>query len=110
MGEIEAPARGESRRPTVIPRPKATAPASYSADRQRPEQIAEEPAIERQTRTPGDLDGRDQEGCAPRLRRLHRNLGHQIRQGGRVLDQGSRRAAAFYDFPAEHWKHLRTAA
>jgi transposase-like protein len=25
-----------------------------------------------------------------------------------VPDQGSRRAGAFYDFPAEHWKHLRT--
>ena len=28
------------------------------------------------------LDGRDQEGCAHGLRRLHRDLGRQIRQGG----------------------------
>jgi hypothetical protein len=25
-----------------------------------------------------------------------------------VLDQGSRCILAFYNFPAEHWKHLRT--
>jgi putative transposase len=33
-------------------------------------------------------DGRDQEGCACRLRRLRPGLGRQIRQGGRVPDQG----------------------
>ena len=32
-------------------------------------------------------------GCARRLRRLRRDLGRQIRQGGRVPDQGSRGAA-----------------
>src|SRR5882724_6693057 len=37
-----------------------------------------------------NLDGRDQEGCPRRLRNLRRNLGRQIREGGRVLDQGSR--------------------
>jgi transposase-like protein len=40
-----------------------------------------------------DLDGRDQDGCARGVRCLRRDLGRQIRQGGRVLDQGSRRAA-----------------
>ena len=50
-------------------------------DCQRPQQAAEEPAIESQAGAAGDLDGRDQEGCAPRLRRLRQNLGHQIRQG-----------------------------
>jgi putative transposase len=33
-----------------------------------------------------DLDGGDQEGCACGVRRPHRNLGGQIRQGGRMLD------------------------
>ena len=28
----------------------------------------------------------------------------------RMLEQGSRYAADFYDFPAEHWKHLRTTS
>jgi hypothetical protein len=40
MGQTEAPARGESRRSTVNPRPNATAPASYSADAQAAEQDA----------------------------------------------------------------------
>src|SRR4029077_1405497 len=57
---------------------------------------------------PGDLDGRDQEGCTRRVRRLHRNLGRQIRQGCRVPDQGSRRVACLLRLPAEHWKHRRT--
>jgi hypothetical protein len=35
----------------------------------------------------------DQEGCTRRVRCLRRKLGRQIRQSGRVLDQGSRRAA-----------------
>jgi len=50
-------------------------------DRQCLEQAAQEPAIEGQACAPGDLDGRDQEGCTRRVRRLHRNLGRQIRQG-----------------------------
>src|SRR5262249_10371453 len=29
--------------------------------------------------------------------------------GGRLLDQGSGCAAAFFDLPAEHWDHLRTS-
>src|SRR5215469_18521006 len=61
-------------------------------NRQRPQQTAEEPAIESQAGAAGNLDGRDKEGCACGLRRLHRDLGRQIRQGGRVPDQGSRRA------------------
>src|SRR5262249_38667882 len=47
----------------------------------------------------GNLDGRDKEGCACGLRRLHRDLGRQIRQGGRVPDQGSRRAARLLRLP-----------
>ena len=68
-------------------------------DRQRAEQAAEEPAIESQARAAGDLDGRDQEGCPRGVRCLRRNLGRQIRQGGRVPDQGSRRAARLLRLP-----------
>ena len=57
-------------------------------DRQCAEQAAEQPAIESQARAAGDLDGRDQEGCARGVRLLRRDLGRQIRQGGRVSDQG----------------------
>jgi hypothetical protein len=38
-------------------------------------------------------------GCARGVRRLRRDLGRQIRQGGRVLDQGSRRAAGLLRLP-----------
>ena len=80
--------------------PQDARPALLGAqDRQCPEQAAEEPAIESQAGAAGDLDGRDQEGCTRRVRRLRRNLGRQIRQGGRVLDQGSRRAARLLRLP-----------
>ena len=39
------------------------------------EQTVEEPAIEGQASPAGDLDGRDQEGCARGVRRLGRDLG-----------------------------------
>ena len=39
------------------------------------------------------LDGRDQEGCIDRVRRLCGNLEPQIRKGGGLPDQGSRCAA-----------------
>ena len=80
-------------------------------DRQRAQQAAQEPALEGKACSPGDLDGRDQERRRQRLRRLHRDLRRQVRQGGRLPGQGSRDDAGespFYDFPAEHWKHLRT--
>ena len=77
------------------PRPALLGPQ----DRQRLEQVAEESALESQAGAARDLDGRNQEGCACGVRRLHRNLGGQIRQGGRMLDQGSRRAAGFLRLP-----------
>ena len=33
----------------------------------------------------------------------------QARQGGRLSDQGPGSAARLFDFPAEHWDHLRTS-
>ena len=59
-------------------------------DRQRAQQAAQEPALEGKACPPGDLDGRDQERRRQRLRRLHRDLRRQIRQGGRLPGQGSR--------------------
>src|SRR5207253_5548799 len=43
-------------------------------DRQRPQQTAEEPAAEGQAVIAGNLDGRDEQGCRGRVRRLHRSL------------------------------------
>jgi hypothetical protein len=50
-----------------------TRPALLGAqDRQCLEQAAQEPAIEGQACAPGDLDGRDQEGCTRRVPRKAR--------------------------------------
>jgi putative transposase len=51
-------------------------------NRQRPQQTAKQPATESQAGAAGNLDGRDQEGCACGLRRFRRDLERQIRQGG----------------------------
>ena len=51
-------------------------------NRQRPQQTAEQSATESQAGAAGNLDGRDQEGCACGLRRFRRDLERQIRQGG----------------------------
>src|SRR5205085_8354991 len=48
-------------------------------DRQCPEQTAEEPAAEGQAVIAGNLDGRDEQGCRGRVRRLHRSLPAEIR-------------------------------
>src|SRR5437762_8886496 len=48
-------------------------------DRQRPQQTAEEPAAEGQAVITRDLDGRDEQGCRGRVRRLHRSLPVEIR-------------------------------
>ena len=69
-------------------------------NRERPEQAAQEPALESRAGAAGDLDGRDQDGCACGVRCLRRNLGRQIRQGGRVLDQRSTRAARLLRLPS----------
>ena len=63
------------------------------------EQAAEEPARKGQAGLAGDLDGRDQEGCRGRVRRLHRDLRGQIRQGRRVPEEGSRGAARLLRLP-----------
>ena len=80
--------------------PQTRRPALLGAqNRERPQQTAEEPATESQAGAARNLDGRNQEGCACGLRRLRRDLGRQIRQGGRVFDQGSRRAARLLQLP-----------
>ena len=105
---------GRRRRPRLLAGGRGgvaedTRPALLGAqDRQCLEQAAQEPAIEGQACAPGDSDGRDQEGCTRRVRRLHRNLGRQDDKAVECLIKDRDALLAFYDFPAEHWKHLRT--
>jgi transposase-like protein len=74
-------------------------------DRERARQAAEEPAAEGQTGPARDLDGRDQGRRRSCVRCVHRELPGEIRENGGMSRDG---LLTFYDFPAEHWKHLRT--
>ena len=76
-----------------------------SQDCQRPQQAAEEPAIESQAIAAGDLDGRDQEGCRCGIVETY---GVKYDKAADCLTKDRDALLAFYDFPAEHWKHLRT--
>ena len=78
-------------------------------DRERARQAAEEPAAESQARLAGDLDGRDQ----GRRRDAHSTPSSRATQlkyekAAECLAKDRDALLAFYDFPAEHWKHLRT--
>jgi hypothetical protein len=87
----------EGARRGVADNPRATLLGAQ--DRQHPEQDAKEPAQQGQARVAGDLDGRDQEGCPFGIRRLCRDLPSQIRESGRLPDQGPRCAAGVLRLP-----------
>ena len=60
-------------------------------------------------------DGRNQGRGQYRVRILRRGLRREIRPGGepkvrdaKCLTKDRADLLAFYDFPAEHWKHIRT--
>ena len=63
-----------------------------------------------------DLEGRPQvfgEGIVEALsldavKAFEAAYGAEVSQGGRQGHRRRRAAATFYDFPAEHWVHLRT--
>src|SRR3954462_13035681 len=67
-------------------------------------------------RGPGDYEGRpardprcgDPVGGRSRDRDLRREVWDEVRQGSRVPHEGDA-LLTFYDFPAEHWDHLRTS-
>jgi transposase-like protein len=70
------------------------------------DEAAEEPAIESQARAAGDLGGRDQEGCARGVFVETWVVKHD--KAVECLNKDRDALLAFYDFPAEHWKHLGT--
>ena len=78
-------------------------------DGERLEQAAEEPAAESQARTAGDLDGRDARP-RPRPPSTPSSKATQLKyeKAADCLAKDRDALLAFYDFPAEHWKHLRT--
>ena len=100
-----AQARGRRRRARLLAGDRGSVAAEPrptllgAQDRQCAEQAAEEPAVESQAGLAGDLDGRNQEGCVRGARCLCRDLGGQIRQGGRVSRQRSRCATGLLRLP-----------
>ena len=90
-------------------RPPATSAAGYT----RPPTCStscpsrSSPAGQRQAAS--DLDGAPTRAPADKaFDHVRRHLPGQVRHGGRLPDQGSRRAARLLRLPAEHWEHLRT--
>jgi len=81
-----------------------------SQDRQRFQRHAQISAAQGQGAPEGHLDGRNQDCCRHRIRLLRRSLRREIWPGGEMPDQGPRRPVRpSHDFPAEHWKHIRTS-
>ena len=75
---------------------------------QRLEQVAEEPTAKSQACAAGDLDGRDQKGCLVAFDAFIETYGVKYEKAVECLTKDREALLAFYDFPAEHWKHLRT--
>jgi len=79
-------------------------------DRQRPQQTAEEPAAEGQAVITGDLDGRGRARDAEAAFDAF-TAAYELKydKAAECLAKDRQALLAFYDFPAEHWKHLRTS-
>ena len=72
------------------------------------EQAAEEPASKGQACVAGHLDGGDQAGRRGCIRWFIECYGLKYEKAVECLSEDRDPLLAFYDFPAEHWKHLRT--
>src|SRR6478752_7533021 len=91
-------------KPKIRPVPKRTpallAAYAHPVAKKVPRQLViadGAPAAEGQTRVAGDLDGRNQGRRRAGVRRLHRELHAQIREGGRLPGQGSGHATGVLD-------------
>jgi transposase-like protein len=76
-------------------------------DCERPQQAAE---TESQAGAAEDLDGRDQEGALAAFDAFVEAWGVEYDKAVECLTKDGEALLAFYDFPAEHWKHLRTTS
>ena len=77
-------------------------------NREYPQQAAKEPARQGQARAAGHLDGGDQEGAEAARDAFIEAYGLKYEKAVECLTKDRKALFAFYDFPAEHWKHLRT--
>jgi putative transposase len=78
-------------------------------DRQRAQQAAGQPASEGQAGAAGDLDGRKtKKDALTAFDAFVEAWGVKYDKAVECLIKDRDALLAFYDFPAEHWKHLRT--
>jgi hypothetical protein len=61
-----------------------------------------------EARAAGNLDGRGKEGCVTAFNAFAESYGTKYDKAVDCLTKDRDTLLAFYDFPAEHWKHLRT--
>ena len=85
--------------------PKPASTAAGAQDRERDQQVAQEPQPGPKG-VPRDLDGRHQPPPRPSMPSWKTT--RPIPEGGRLPGKDRDMLLAFYDFPAEHWNHLRT--
>ena len=85
----------------------ASATLLGAQDRECPEQAAEEPA--RQRPSARSASGWPRPGRPPKPRSIVPEIyGTKYDKAVECLTKDREALLAFYDFPAEHWKHLRT--
>ena len=78
-------------------------------DGQRAQRAAAEPPGGRQARAAAGLDGRDARAEAHRaFDAFVATYGQKYPKAAQCLAKDRDELLAFYDFPAEHWPHLRT--
>jgi IstB-like ATP binding protein/Transposase, Mutator family len=83
-------------------------PALLGAQDRECAEPAEEPGTESQAGAAGDLDGRDPQGCPHSFDAFVETWGVKYEKAVECLAKDREALLGFYDFPAEHWKHLRT--
>jgi transposase-like protein len=75
-------------------------------DRQRPQQTAEEPAAEGQAVITGHLDGETSKDAEAAFDAFIAAYELKYDKAAECLAKDRQALLAFYDFPAEHWKHM----
>src|SRR5207244_472773 len=77
-------------------------------DRQHPEQAAEEPTHQGQARAAGVWMAETKKDAVAALEAFVETYQVKYERAADCLTKDRDALLAFYDFPAEHWKHLRT--
>ena len=77
-------------------------------DRQRAQQAAQEPALEGKACSPGDPQAETRNDAESAFDAFIETCAVKYHKAAACLVKDRETMLAFYDFPAEHWKHLRT--